>query len=250
MSQSKGLVKTLKQVLKQQGKTYKELAEFLELSEASVKRLFSEHSFSLERLEKVCEFAQIEISDLVEIMQESQDKISSLSFEQEKELVRDLKLLLVANCLLNHWTFEQIVETYQVEDLEGIQLLAKLDRMKIIQLLPGNRVKIMVSRNFGWLEHGPIQQFYEQSVQADFFKTSFTGPGEFRIFLNGMLSRASNQTIKNRSERLAQEFNQLHAKDQQLSLDERFGTSLILAMRPWELEVFSKLRRQQNHKFY
>ena len=55
MSQIKQVTQRLKQLLKEQGMTYKSLSEQLQLSEASIKRCFSQQSFTLERLEQVCE---------------------------------------------------------------------------------------------------------------------------------------------------------------------------------------------------
>jgi hypothetical protein len=49
MSQSQAMIQTLKKVIRQQDKTYKDVAVALQLSEASVKRLFAEKTFSLER---------------------------------------------------------------------------------------------------------------------------------------------------------------------------------------------------------
>ena len=50
MGQTRELVAALKTELKAQGKTYADVAAALELSEASVKRIFSQQNFSLERL--------------------------------------------------------------------------------------------------------------------------------------------------------------------------------------------------------
>ena len=47
------IVETLKKVLKARGMTYAELARALKLSTPTVKRLFSERSFTLERLEEI-----------------------------------------------------------------------------------------------------------------------------------------------------------------------------------------------------
>ncbi len=250
MSQTKALVETVKTVLRQQRKTYRDIAEALELSEASIKRLFAEQSFSLQRLEKICEYLQLDFFELVKITEQNAEKISQLTYQQENELVKDLKLLLMANCLLNHWTFQEVIEIYTIEELEGIRLLAKLDRMKIITLLPGNRVKLMVARDFGWIPNGPIQQFFEASVQTEFFKSSFNGPGEFRYFVNGMISKRSNQELQRKAQRLAKEFNQLHEMDCELPADERFGTSIMIAMRPWELRIFESIRRNPLDKRY
>lgn len=250
MSQSQAMIATLKQVLRSQGKTYQDVANAIGLSEASVKRLFAEKTFSLERFEKVCDFVGMEIAELIQQMDKQARRITSLSDDQEKELVGDIRLLIVAVCLINHWTFEEIIETYDVDQLQGIQLMAKLDRMKLIQLLPGNRVKRIIDRNFNWLPNGPIQRFYERTVQVDFFKSSFTGPGEFRVFINGMLSQHSNQEMIKKAQRFIQEFNYYNSQDESLPVDERHGTSILVAMRPWEIKLFADLRRKPDAKSF
>ena len=66
MAQINPLLKTLKKALKAHGLTYLKIAEALELSEASVKRLFAEQTISLQRLEQICQLMEMEISDLVQ----------------------------------------------------------------------------------------------------------------------------------------------------------------------------------------
>ena len=249
MAQTKALIDTLKGELKRQGKTYRDVASLLELSEASVKRLFSERMFSLTRLDRICEMLGLEIGDLVRLMEEATELTTHLTLEQEQELVSDVKLLLMAHFLMNRWTFSEIIETYDISETEGIQLLARLDRMKIIQLLPGNRVKLMISKNFDWIKNGPIQGFYEDKVQTEFFKSSFTDPEEYRVFVTGMLSRNSNAEMIRRLKRLAKEFNEMSMDDESLPMEERLGTSMVMAMRPWNLRVFGSLRRRKDRKF-
>ena len=53
MSQTDQILTALKKCLRAKGLTYRDVAAALELSEASVKRLFSEQSFSLKRLEEI-----------------------------------------------------------------------------------------------------------------------------------------------------------------------------------------------------
>lgn len=248
MYQAGLLLSTLKQELRKQGKTYKDVASVLNLSEASVKRLFSEQSFSLERLDKVCELLELEFSDLVRLMELNINLTSRLSLAQEKELVSDTKLLLMAHFLINGLLFSEVISEYDISEAEGIQLLAKLDRMRIIELLPGNRVKMMIKKNFQWIDNGPIQRFYKKVIQPEFFKSSFNGAGEHSVFVSGMLTKTSNAEIIKKIKRLSAEFNELNTEDQSSETDQRFGTSLVIAMRPWELNVFGKLRRNQSNK--
>lgn len=248
MPQTKSIIAALKRELRKQGKTYRDIANVLNLSEASVKRLFSEHAFTLDRLDRICEILGIEINDLVRLMEQAMELTTHLTLQQEEELVSDIKLLLMAHCLINKWTFPEVIENYKIAELEGIQLLARLDRMKIIQLLPGNSVKLLISKDFEWIEHGPIQRFYEDKVQSEFFDSSFLGAGEYRMFQSGMLTRTSNLEMIRRLKRVVREFNDINSEDEMFPMSERSGTSVLIAIRPWGVKVFESLRKNKTKK--
>ena len=133
-------------------------------------------------------------------------------------------------------------------NLSHIQLLAKLDRLKLIELLPLNRFKLVVANDFRWMPSGPIQRFFRKEVLPAFMKSSFSSPGEKFLFRSGMLSRGSNAAIIKKMERLLAQFNELHDEDTALSLDDRFGSSLLIALRPWEFSYFRELRRIPDEK--
>ncbi len=65
MAQTQQLIDALKRTLKAHGLTYADVAKQLQLSEANIKRLFSKKTFTLERLDQVCQIMELEISDLV-----------------------------------------------------------------------------------------------------------------------------------------------------------------------------------------
>lgn len=250
MGQVTGLLKTLKRQLRSRNLTYADVAAHLGLSQSSVKRLFSAPGLSLGRLEQVCQLMGLEVSDLVRIMEEETHRIARLSEQQEREIANNPKLLLVATCTLHGWTFEEMVATYQLEELECVRLLAQLDRLAIIELLPLNRYKLIVAKNFSWQPDGPIQRFFQQEVQADFLQSSFSGAGEKLVFRSGMLSRGSNAALIKKIDRLAVDFETLHDEDSSLSLDQRFGSSLLVALRPWEFDAFHRLRRHPDEKSF
>lgn len=104
----------------------------LNLSEASVKRLFTQEDFTLDRLEKICQFLNLELSDLFAMVKTSQ-KITQLTLEQEQTIVNDHKLLLVAICVVNYWNLTDILEYYDINYHECIQKLIFLDKLKIIE---------------------------------------------------------------------------------------------------------------------
>ncbi len=148
MSQIAALLETLKREMKAAGVTYAMAGTQLGLSESSIKRLFSDQHLSLERLEQLCALVGLDITTLVRKMAEERKRIAMLSREQEREVAAHPKLLLVAICVLNRLSFDEIVATYTIGEHECIQLLARLDRLKIIDLLPNNRFRLVVDEDF------------------------------------------------------------------------------------------------------
>ncbi len=246
MAQTGSLISTLKIMLKSRGMTYRHVANAIGLSEASIKRLFAEQNFSLQRLDQICQLLEIEISDLVKQMQLNQQQLNELSEAQELELVADIKLLLVAFVVINGWKFEDILTWYDLSETEVVRYLARLDRIKMIDLLPGNRIRLLISPKFSWRPNGPIQMFFTEHLQQDFLQSRFDKQEETFQFPSGMLSKSSCEQFNRRIKQLVQDFHALNEQDRSLPLTERFGYSLFLAFRPWRPDVFEKMRKQIN----
>lgn len=243
MPQTQQLIDTLKRCLRAQKTTYADVAKTLGLSEASVKRLFSDKNLSLVRLEQICQMLNMEISDLVQLMNEQVQKVEQLSRGQEEEISADRLLLLVTVCALNRWRFDDILEHFYISETQLIRCLAKLDRLRIIELLPGNRIKLQISPNFHWIENGPIQRLFHARIKNDFFKSSFNQNHEQLIVVNGMLSVSSNAELQKKMRRLAREFDELNNNDAGLSLRERSGMTMVMAVSNWRFALFDDLRK-------
>jgi transcriptional regulator with XRE-family HTH domain len=244
MAQVALLVDQLKRYLRGQGVTYASLARRLRLSESSVKRSFSRQSFTIERLEQICNLVGLEISDLVELMNRERNYLTELTAEQERTLVQEPKLLLLAYLLVTGWQVEQVVANFRIDEPEASQLLIRLHRARIIELLPLNRVKLLTARDFTWRKDGPIQRFFAEQVQAEFLASQFAGQSERLRFVGGTLSRTSLTQMQQAIDRIAREFNELSRRDSSLPLAERHGCSAVFAIRPWEFSMFQDLRRK------
>lgn len=242
MAQTSLIISTLKKTLKSHGKTYSDVALYLDLSEASVKRMFAQQSCSLSRLDAICEMMEMEISDLMQQVNDS-TAISELSDDQEKVLVSDMELLLVTISVINHFTLEDILNTYSLSEAQCIKHLAKLDRLNIIELLPNNKIKIKISSNFKWRKNGQIQNFFKENIETEFFTSRFALPQEKLIVLNGMLSQESNAFLQRKFERLAREFEEMVKEDSALAFKDRCGYTSVLAVRDWRFSVFEHFRK-------
>jgi AraC-like DNA-binding protein len=245
MSQTHQLISTLKHLLKAKNVTYAQVAQHLGLSEASVKRQFARQSLSLRTLESICSLICMELDELVLAASQAQVKLSQLTEAQEQFIVEDPRRVLVAVCVLKHWTLDQIVSSYSLTEPECVGYLLELDRLGMIRLMPENRVKLIIARGFSWLPGGPIHQFFRSNVQADFLGSAFQGSDELIRFQQATLSETENIRFQQRIYRLLQEFTDLHQEAfNSPDNSERFAMGLLIAMRPWGPEVFDVLRRQ------
>lgn len=243
MAQVEAIVDALKATLKAHKFKYRDVAPALGLSEASVKRLFRTRAFDLQQLDSICQLMEMEISDLVQTMTEQQVTIQELTREQEEEIASDPVMLMITVCVLNRWTFTEITEFYKISEAECIQKLARLDRLRIIELLPKNRIKLLVSPNFNWRKQGPIESFFHKTIKDELFSARFDRPDNKLTVLNGMLSEHSNHEFQRKLDKLAREFDLLNNTDAGLDIGKRHGTTVVLAMRDWHYRAFESLRR-------
>ncbi|MCF6289021.1 MAG: helix-turn-helix transcriptional regulator [Proteobacteria bacterium] len=250
MSQSSQIILTLKKTLKAHGIKYLDVANHLHISESSIKRQFSQGDISLHRLEKICELVGMDIADLLELVHLESMQVEQLSITQERMIVSNTKLLLVTVLVLNNLTFAEIYDLYEIDKPELIKLLLKLEKICLIQLKPDNKIKTLISRTFQWQKNGPIQRYFEEHVLDDFFDCKFSHAGELRVVINGMIASSSNQTMQKKIQQLAQNFSDLAYKDQNIGFDSRYGSTLVIAMRPWEFPEFAKYRRAKNNKVF
>lgn len=243
MAETAVLMEALKRTLKSRGITYSQVAQKLRISEASVKRLFSRGGFTLERFVDVCSIAGTTVSELARDSIRGKDDVSQLTLEQERAIMSDRKLLLVAVCALNHVTIDEIVATYDLTKADCIKLLLKLEKIRFLELLPENRVRLKVTHTFSWLPNGPIQQYFKAQAQNEYFRARFDQPHEAMLLVNGLLTTATQDRLISKLRRLANEFADLHSDEKHLPLGERRPTTLLLCLRPWELDDFRELRR-------
>lgn len=244
MARSIRLLTVLKQQLKQKGFTYKKLAAELGLTESAIKQMFGSDNMSLKRMDAICELLKLDISDLVLLSEDQEKKIELLTKEQEAILIGDEKLLLVAYCVVNHWTFSEIITRYELSETECIKQLAKLDKMNLIELQPGNRIKALIAPNFAWQPNGPIEHYFRTEVQGAFFNDGFDESGCLRLVKNGDISLAARVQLVERLKVIGQVFDDTNREERKLGPEDRKGTTMVLAIRNWQFQAFVAMERE------
>ncbi|MFZ4287195.1 helix-turn-helix domain-containing protein [Variovorax sp. HJSM1_2] len=243
MSTTADLVTALKKELKHAQMTYADLARAMGMAESSVKRMLAKGEMSLSRVDAICRALKLDFAELARKVADNQPLLAELTQAQERAVVANKKLLLVAICVLSQWTLEQITSAYRISQAEAIVCLAQLDRIGIIELRPLNRYRLKLAKTFRWRAHGPVMEFFRDEVLLDYYAGGFDGPGEGLLLVHGEVSRSLAPAFMERLQRVAQDFAQQHLADQKLPTSEREGYTLLLAMRSWEFAAFAALRR-------
>jgi transcriptional regulator with XRE-family HTH domain len=236
------IVETLKKVLKARGMTYAELARALKLSTPTVKRLFSERSFTLERLEQVLRVLETDFYELARMSRGANGAGGELSVEQEAALAKDTRLFSIFWLITNDWTFEEILAEFRVSAAQLTAYYARLARLELIDWRAGNRARLLVPRHYVWRRGGPLRKVYGAKVINEFVRSRFDSPVDAFHFDAIEMTHESALVVKRRLERVAAEINQLIEADAAAPAKKRVALGVLLAFRPWANSIVHTLR--------
>lgn len=234
----------IKQQLKGRGLRYADVAEALSISEVSVKRMLSKGGMSLERLDAICRYLGMDVLELARAAQKEGQRGQILSMAQERALADDPRLLTLFHVLSNDWEVAQVRERFAMSEPEAVTLLARLDRLKLIELLPKNRVRLRVPRDFIWRSDGPVLQRYGHAAMAEFLRDDFSVPDALLRLEIRELSKPSLAVLRKQVEKLALDYVRLAEADSVLPSSQRQGIGMVLAIRPWVFSLLDVLHSQ------
>jgi hypothetical protein len=139
------LIDGLKKLLKIKGYTYKKLANEIDLSEISVKRIFSNYDCSISRLATICRVIDSSVLELSEFsMKNIYDQNYYLTDEQETHFSKHPYHFFVFKELKNGKELNNIKFEDDLSKSELEKILLKLDMLKLIVLHPDNKVQVLV----------------------------------------------------------------------------------------------------------
>jgi transcriptional regulator with XRE-family HTH domain len=243
MNQTTQLLNTLKKCLKVKGITYQHIAQKLNLSEASIKRLFSAQTFSLKRLEEICGLLNLNFYDLAKISLNNDNIPSMLTVEQERVLSEKSKLFVFFYLLLNGREPVSIINDYKITEKESLKFLLELDRLKLIELYPDNRIRLLTQKNITWRKDGPITLKYDSQIKKEFLNAPFDQMDERMRFEFGKLSDGSQSVMLKKIDLLFREYYELTEIDKTLPLEKIHNTGLMIAFRPWIFSLIESFKK-------
>ncbi|OWQ92864.1 helix-turn-helix domain-containing protein [Sphingopyxis witflariensis] len=240
-TQSIYLVEALKRVLKERGLTYADVAAALGISHASVRRTFAQRSFTLARIDEICELVGINFLELARLADAAQPAMPDmLTDAQEQALVDEPLALFCFHLALGGWTVDRIEADYGIDQTMLVPALLKLERIGLIQLLPGNVIRLLTARSISWRRGGPMRRFFDRRVKEEFLQYDFSTAGSIWEFEIGELSDASRVLLERRLTSLFREVRDLIARDALLPPSVKTNVGLLIASTPIPLPMVAR----------
>src|SRR5690606_35143976 len=184
----------------------------------------------------------IDLFELVRLARGTRAKRAQLAAAQERAVANKPRLLLVFPLLCNDWTVEAIRRAFALDGPETTLLLARLDRLGLVELLPRDRVRLRVARDFEWREGGPVRRRYAQVAVGEFLRDPFAGRDALLVMEVRELGDSSIAVLRRKLEHLAAEFREMAAIDATLPPARRRSAGMLLALRPWVFSLLDSLR--------
>lgn len=246
MNETQRMLHTLKRCLRARGMNYGRLGRTLGLSESSVKRLFSDESFSVVRLERVCRAIDMTIADLSRMANgdpaPTANNNFTLTLEQERTLAGHSSLLAFFYLLLNGHSVDAVATRLGLNERVVRNFLSKLTAAGLIETVAKRQLRLHARLPIAWRPDGPVRKLYERQVRAEFLQGEFSDKHEALSFHSAELSPASARILMRKLDKLASDFADLAALDMTLPSRDKMSVAMLLATRPWVFSMFSAYR--------
>ena len=139
--QSQEIKTVIKALLKKKNLSYEDVAEKLECSVPTVKRILGPEELSLNRLLELCEILSIDLGELQTLLGEGEKKVEKYTLEQENFLARNRSHFAYLMKLFDDKTPKQIAEEYKLTARSTDKYLIALEKNELIRVTGGGKVK-------------------------------------------------------------------------------------------------------------
>ncbi|MEM8695994.1 MAG: helix-turn-helix transcriptional regulator [Pseudomonadota bacterium] len=233
--QAEALVAALRDALRDAGWTGARLAKHFDISESTAKRWLAGRGLTLDRLEAMAGLVGLTLAELADSGDRESHKLAQqLTLAQENALSEDGRLSLLFITLLGGEAWEDFSSDFglPVEIVE--KLLAQLDRLALIDLLPGGGVRVKIDRSVLWRKT-PLRRRFETEMKPQFMTMDFADLQAVYFSELVKLSDAGAKKLAEMIERHRRELQTLAKKDRRESLLPRRWQTVLYAARPLDI---------------
>lgn len=233
------LLQELKRVLKEKNIRYVDVARHLNVSETTIKRKLSSQGLSISTLESICTIAGIRLIELAELAgRRHETKAESISEAQEKALAEKPFSAFIFLLLRYNWTPYEIQQEFNLNEADIILHLRYLEKIRLIDLFPGNRVRLLTVRYPRWIPGGPLRRAVDETLRHHFETMDFHDPQSVWELETVKISERSIDRLRQLIASIAEQMRELAAQDHDLPAEQKKWYSMLCTARLTDPRIF------------
>ena len=230
-SQAAAMVSALRLALRDSGWTSPRIAAELQISLATVKRWLSGQALTLNNLAQLAKLAGVTLAELADSGEQASRALSEqLTLAQESALSKDTTLSLLFIVLLAGERWDAFERDFGLPEGTGKPLLAQLEKLALIDLLPGGNIRVKVDRGVLWRKT-PLRERFETEMKPQFMAMNFADPSAVYASELVKLSDSGAAQVAEMIERHRRELQQLARQDRREAVLPRKWYAVLFAAR-------------------
>jgi len=235
-SQPRIMMDVLHEMLRNRGLRYRDVAKRLDVTERTVTRWFSTEGVDTRVVERLCELVQVSFFELCELAGKRVDqRACHLTVQQEQALADDDLLNYLFAQICRDWTFEDFLQELELSEPFLIAALIRLEKIGVIEFLPGNEIRLLTARDIEFRKNGPYAKCVNRWLVRSLEKPDIDEPTALWAFDSLKLSTTSVELLRQKCQALRQEARKLSDMDRHLNTRNRGWYSVIFTARPVRL---------------
>ena len=229
---SAAMLVALRRALRANGWTAKRLAARFGASEASVKRWLAGRALTLARFEELTALAELSLAELAELARRPPRELAQeLTLAQETALSEDAVLSFLFMVIVGGEPWEDFARDFDLPERMIELALVRLEKLALIDRLPGGRVRATVDRNVLWRK-SPLRERFEALMKPQFLSMDFAGLDAVYASEVVKLSDQGAARLAEAIERHRRELHRLVEDDRRVSVLPRTWHAVLFAARP------------------
>ena len=172
---SSALLTTLRQHLRLQGWTARRIAGHFAIGDATAKRWLAGKGLTLDKLDGLAGLCGLTLAELARKAERpAPGLVEELTLAQEKALSSDIFIAFLFMTILGGNSPEEIAQDFSVPAHDMDAALMRLERLALIDRLPGGRVRPLIDRAIVWRKT-PMRALFETYMKPQFVTMDFVG---------------------------------------------------------------------------
>jgi transcriptional regulator with XRE-family HTH domain len=165
---SKEAMLVVKNRAKSLGITQSDIAQYLNVSLPTVKRWYSGSGVNIEILKNICDVIEVSLSDVFTMVESNEGNQFTYTDTQEKFFSKNPHCLAFFDYLVRGFSVSRIQKKFSLPRVELEKILNQLEKLELIDWLPGNKAKLKVSGEPAWISGGPLSNKFRESILNSF----------------------------------------------------------------------------------